>query len=58
MTNKSPRASLRGAINANCKDCIYDTASDGSWRKQVENCTVMACSLYLVRPTSIKGGKV
>ncbi len=53
MKSKSIRTSLRASINAHCRDCVYDPSNGGSWRKQVENCTVLACSLYNVRPKSI-----
>lgn len=43
--------SLRAAINAKCKDCIYDPKSGhGTWRQQVEGCTVSRCPLFPVRP--------
>jgi hypothetical protein len=45
--------SLRAAINAKCKECIYDPIGGrGTWRQQVEACTCPTCPLYLVRPTS------
>ena len=44
--------SLRAAINAKCKDCIYDKMGAGTWRQQVESCTVTLCPLYNVRPKS------
>ena len=44
--------SLRGAINAKCRDCIYDQKASGTWRMQVEACTVTGCPLYPVRPVS------
>ena len=47
------RKSLRSAINAFCKYCIYDPGADGTWRKQVEDCTATDCPLHPVRPTSI-----
>ena len=48
---KSP--SLRKAINAHCKACIYDpNARTGTWRQQVEACTVKRCDLYPVRPVA------
>jgi hypothetical protein len=46
-------ASLRKAINAQCKDCIYDSYDKGTWRQQVEECTSYNCSLYPVRPRPI-----
>lgn len=48
--------SLRAAINAKCKDCIYDPKSGlGTWRQQVEGCTSRICPLWPVRPTSSAG---
>jgi hypothetical protein len=45
--------SLRAAINAKCKECIYDPVGGrGTWRQQVEACTAPGCPLYAVRPTS------
>lgn len=38
------------AINAKCKDCIYDPANGGTWVKQVELCTMPDCALYPYRP--------
>ena len=47
------RPSLRRAINAKCRECIYDPIGGfGTWRAQTENCTVVDCPLYPVRPTS------
>lgn len=47
-------ASLKKAIAAKCKDCIYDPALPGSWLSQVEACTsVKSCALWLVRPLTI-----
>ena len=48
---QQPKKSLRRAINEHCKQCIYDDKSGyGTWRQQVENCTVVKCPLYPVRP--------
>lgn len=45
--------SLRAAINAKCKECIYDPLSGlGNWRQQVTGCTAKACPLWTVRPLS------
>ena len=33
------RPSMRNAINAKCKDCLYDPVDGGNWRQQVEACT-------------------
>lgn len=48
------QASLRGAINDKCKDCIYDPLAGGTWRQQVEDCTCTDCPLYDVRPKSFR----
>jgi hypothetical protein len=47
-------ASLKKAIEAKCKDCIYDELDTGSWRQQTENCTSKDCPLWEVRPVTIK----
>lgn len=53
LKNRQPRPSMRQAINAKCKECIYDPlAGLGSWRQQVEGCCSVNCPLYPVRPTS------
>lgn len=44
--------SLRRAINDKCKDCIYDPASNGTWRQQVSLCCVKSCPLWGLRPKS------
>ena len=40
------------AIDAKCKDCIWDEYADGTWRMQVEACELTACALYPYRPKS------
>ncbi len=41
------------AINAMCKDCIYDPkAGNGTWRQQVEACNIPQCPLFKFRPVS------
>lgn len=42
--------SLRRAINAKCKDCIYDNLASGTWRQQVTLCSVTSCPLWSLRP--------
>lgn len=44
------RKSLRGSINAFCRECIYDPREPGRWREQVEACPSRSCPLYPVRP--------
>lgn len=49
------RPSLRAAIDAMCKHCIYDPGSgNGGWREQVANCSSSNCPLHLVRPLPVK----
>ena len=47
--------SRKEAIDAFCKQCIYDPQSQGlgSWRRQVADCTAKRCPLYPVRPMPI-----
>jgi hypothetical protein len=45
--------SLRKAVDAHCKSCVYDPQSEGSWRHQVESCSVTQCELYPHRPVTI-----
>lgn len=42
--------SLRKAINDKCRDCCYDPADKGTWRQQVESCTITTCPLHPYRP--------
>jgi len=44
--------SLRKAINAKCKECIYDPYGPGGWKQQVTACSSYGCPLYTVRPIS------
>lgn len=44
-------ATRKQAIDAYCKQCIYDELEPGGWRQQVEACTVTHCPLYAFRPT-------
>ncbi|MCH8248270.1 MAG: hypothetical protein IH913_01545 [Proteobacteria bacterium] len=46
------RPSLRKCIDDNCKNCIYDPKSAGTWRQQVALCSVTSCALYPVRPVT------
>jgi hypothetical protein len=51
------RLSMRDAINAKCKDCIYDPVSRGTWREQVRECTSATCPLFPLRPLPIGARK-
>jgi len=56
--NKQPRPSMRKAINAFCKECIYDPLSSlGTWRQQTEGCTSPNCPLYELRPRAATAAK-
>lgn len=46
-------ASLKKCIEQHCKNCTYDQESPGTWREQVENCSVTSCALYAVRPVTM-----
>ena len=46
-------ASLKKCVEAKCKDCTYDHAAPGTWREQVEQCTVTRCPLWVVRPMTV-----
>jgi hypothetical protein len=46
------RPSMRKAINAMCKGCIFDPVAGGQWRQQVEACTSPECPLFELRPRS------
>ena len=46
--------SRTSAINAKCKDCIYDQKAPGTWREQVQNCqSEKSCALWPYRPISV-----
>jgi hypothetical protein len=53
MAAKKSR-SLRKAIDAHCRSCVYDHVEPGSWLAQVTLCPCTACELYEVRPTTQK----
>jgi hypothetical protein len=46
------RPSLRAAIDAKCKSCIYDPGAAGNWREQVSDCSSANCPLHPLRPIS------
>lgn len=45
--------SLRKAVDEHCKSCIYDKNAPGTWRQQVSNCAISACSLWQHRPRPV-----
>ena len=46
--------SLRKAINAKCKSCVYDELAAGTWLAQVTLCSILRCPLFEIRPTTDK----
>jgi len=46
------KAGFKAKIRAFCCHCIFDPYQEGSWLKQVKNCTSYECPLYSVRPVS------
>lgn len=54
MASLPGRVSLRAAINAKCRECLFDPFQPGTWRAQVEACTSPRCPLYRVRPRAEK----
>ena len=52
------RPSLRAAINAMCRSCLYDPGNgNGPWREQVRGCSSSNCALHSVRPLPVKAQK-
>lgn len=50
------RRSLRTAVDAKCRDCIYDPMSGaGTWREQVSQCRIVSCPLWALRPMPVSG---
>ena len=47
-------ASLKKSVENMCKSCSYDPTQAGSWRHQVEGCTVKTCALWEVRPVTME----
>lgn len=46
-------ASLKKCIENHCKNCSYDATQPGTWREQIEACTVKSCALWEVRPVTV-----
>ena len=47
--------SLRAAINAKCRDCLYDEQAAGSAAVQIELCACFTCPLWPVRRVRAEG---
>lgn len=55
LKNRLPRPSMRQAINAKCRECIYDPIGGrGTWREQVGDCVSANCALHPLRPMPSK----
>lgn len=55
------KPSLRSAINAKCRSCIYDPDAPGRWREQVAACCSSNCALHSIRPvprSCMDGGRI
>ena len=50
VERESKKPGLKGKIRAFCCHCIFDAYQEGTWLKQVENCTSPDCPLFPVRP--------
>ena len=50
--NAPSRRTRQEAIEAHCKECIFDPSSDGTWRMQVEACNSTNCNLWPYRARS------
>ena len=51
LAPRKKRPSMRKAIDAMCKECIYDPFSgSGTWRQQTDGCTSTNCPLFDLRP--------
>lgn len=46
--------SLRGAIDAHCRDCGGQEGGERYWRLHVSACPVTACSLWTARPLATR----
>jgi len=49
---KRNKKSRKKAVELMCRDCIYDDAEAGTWRKQAEECPARGCPLWNFRPVS------
>lgn len=47
-------ASLKKCIEEKCRECTYDPYIPGSWRSQVQDCTIKKCPLWEVRPVTME----
>lgn len=52
LVQKAGKQELRARVDAHCVSCTYDDVAPGTWRQQVERCTVKVCPLFDVRSKS------
>lgn len=50
LARECKKGGFKGRINAKCIECLFDPYQEGSWRKQVANCTCFDCPLFPIRP--------
>ncbi len=50
--------SRKKAIDNFCRECIYDAKAEGTWRKQIEDCTAPKCPLFEYRPVTTGTHKI
>lgn len=49
---KKKAVKWRKAVDEMCRSCNYDEFDDGTWRAQVESCSMTDCALYAIRPVT------
>lgn len=54
LLKNSKKIGLRKAVDNHCMACVYDELEQGTWRMQVERCSVTICDLYPFRPHPFK----
>ena len=53
LANRKPAVKWRAAVDAKCRECIFDPESGlGTWRQQVEACAIDDCPLWPIRARS------
>jgi len=50
VENLLKKRGFKAKIHAFCCHCIFDPYQEGTWLKQVENCTSFDCPHFSVRP--------
>jgi hypothetical protein len=47
-------ASYKKCVEDFCRGCGYDPKAAGTWREQIQTCSVKTCALWAVRPVSVQ----